>query len=160
MIMGTCVNSGMRPLIRCALLLAVSNSNDLSATQTTRPTGAVPVLVACMHAPRARSPTLSARTRPHALRATASALPPLCCPYHQSSHRGPPSARTGCHVSSDALVSAWRSRHSVMCIRGLALPPPALAFLCPSPPLALGAFCPACGQAVGEPVPPADTHGN
>ena len=78
--MGTCVHSGVQ-LIRCsALLLAVFKLDDLSATQTTRPTGAVPVLVACMHAPRARSPTLSARTRPHALRATASALPPPVLP--------------------------------------------------------------------------------
>ena len=80
--MGTCVNIGVyaRLPVLTSLLLAVSNSNDLSATQTTRPTGAVPVLVACMHAPRARSPTLSARTRPHALRATASALPPPVLP--------------------------------------------------------------------------------
>ena len=159
--MGTCVHSGVLTLIRCLpsfLLFQTRRSlSDSNHTSHRCRAGA-----GCMHARSARAlaHTLRAHAPARPPRDGLSPAPPLCCPYRQSSHRGPPSPRTGCHVSSDALVSAWRSRHSVMCIRGLALPPPALAFLCPSPPLALGAFCPACGQAVGEPVPPADTHGN
>ena len=149
---------------RSMLLLGYSIFKRTRTLERSEPTHTPQVPVAgCMRAVRARAHALSgprAHTlSAHALHAKTSALPPL-----------PPCAapppiitrflHTGCHLSCDALVSAWRSRHAVVCIRGwrrwgasTGLPRPATA-------TGFGQrFCPAsvARQAVGKPVPPANT---
>ena len=98
------------------------------------------------HSPRARARAPSART-------PLSPAPPALHPPGPT--LDPSHPRAGFHASSDALLSAWRSRHSIMCIRRLAPPPPAQAFFCPPPPQALGASCalPAFDHAALEPRP-------
>ena len=111
-----------------------------SSSQPTRLKCGVPA--ACLsHArsARARARTRSPRTR---ARTPSARTPPSPAPpaLHPPAPRSTPnSLRAGFHASSDALLGAWRSRHSMMCIRGFAPPPPAQAFLCAPPPQALGA---------------------
>ena len=115
-----------------------------------------PVRAACLsHARSARAHTHSPRARARApsARTPLSPAPPALHPPGPT--LDPSHPRAGFHASSDALLSAWRSRHSIMCIRRLAPPPPAQAFFCPPPPQALGASraLPAFDHAALEPRP-------
>ena len=100
-----------------------ARSNALTWTllsDLSRPIRYVPGAGCWLHArrARARARTLArrgARTlSAHALH-TKTARPPPAPPRLQIITRF---LHTGCHVSCDALVSAWRSRHAVVCIRG------------------------------------------
>ena len=107
--------------------------------------------VACTLSARALRALAHARTP----REGHSALPPCTAPAaarptRYQTHARP--ARAGVYASSDALLSARRSRHSIMCIRGFAPPPPAQAFLCPPPATGFGRLAlPAFGRAALEP---------
>ena len=148
---------------RCCWLLGYSIFKRTGTLERSEPTDTPQVPVAgCMRAVRARARTLGL-ARSHPQRARPRLRRPQPC-------RPPPCAtpppiitrflHTGCPLSCDALVSAWRSRHAVVCIRGwrrwgasTGLPRPATA-------TGFGQrFCPAsvARQAVGKPVPPANT---
>ena len=88
------------------------------------------VQLACTLCARARTRSPRTRARTPSARTPLSPAPPaLHPPAPHAPH--PTHPRAGFHASSDALLSARRSRHSIMCIRGFAPPPPAQAFLFP-----------------------------